>query len=311
MHLPIDTERFGGLGRLYGRAALERLARAHVAVVGVGGVGSWTVEALARSGVGRLTLIDMDDVCITNTNRQLPAVEGEIGRPKVEVLAERVRLIYPGCAVEAVSEFFLESSADRLLKPDGQPYDWVVDAVDRMSIKALLIHKACERNISVLTVGGAGGRRDPTQVRCGDLGSAGGDVLLKQVRRDLRRRHGWERGAGKDFGVPAVISAERWDSVRHPGGRGELADGLRQRLRRGVFRHRRVRVRSGGRSGAADYARLNRQLQPRRIAPEVFQAVEVAFDLVEDVDHHAAVIDHDPLAQRVAVHGVGLEVVLR
>ena len=208
MHLPIDTERFGGLGRLYGRAALERLARAHVAVVGVGGVGSWTVEALARSGVGRLTLIDMDDVCITNTNRQLPAVEGEIGRPKVEVLAERVRLIYPGCAVEAVSEFFLESSADRLSKPDGQPYDWVVDAVDRMSIKALLIHKACERNISVLTVGGAGGRRDPTQVRCGDLGSAGGDVLLKQVRRDLRRRHGWERGAGKDFGVPAVYSAE-------------------------------------------------------------------------------------------------------
>jgi len=204
----IDAERFGGLGRLYGRDALERLARAHVAVIGVGGVGSWTAEALARSGVGRLTLIDMDDVCITNTNRQLPALDGEIGRPKVEVLAERVRRINPGCAVEAVGEFFLESTADRLLTPSCQPYDWVVDAVDRMSIKSLIITKARARNISVLTVGGAGGRRDATQVRCGDLGSTGGDALLKQVRRELRRSYGWAVGAGRAFGVPAVYSAE-------------------------------------------------------------------------------------------------------
>ncbi|MEI6561564.1 MAG: tRNA threonylcarbamoyladenosine dehydratase [Verrucomicrobiota bacterium] len=205
---PIDTERFGGLGRLYGRAALERLARAHVAVIGVGGVGSWTAEALARSGVGRLTLIDMDDVCITNTNRQLPALEGEIGRPKVEVLAERIRRINPGCAVEAVTKFFLESTADRLLCPACQPFDWVVDAVDRMSIKALLITKARALDISVLTVGGAGGRRDATQVRCGDLGATGGDALLRQVRRELRHTHGWAVGRGAAFNVPAVYSAE-------------------------------------------------------------------------------------------------------
>ena len=204
----MDTERFGGLGRLYGRDALERLARAHVAVIGVGGVGSWTAEALARSGVGRLTLIDMDDVCITNTNRQLPAMEGEIGRPKVEVLAERVRRINPGCAVEAVTAFFLESTADRLLEPSGQPYDWVVDAVDRMAIKSLIITRARARAVSVLTVGGAGGRRDATQVRCGDLGSSGGDALLRQVRRELRQRHGWTIGRGEAFGVPSVYSAE-------------------------------------------------------------------------------------------------------
>lgn len=207
MHSLIDTERFGGLGRLYGRNALELLAQAHVAVVGVGGVGSWTVEALARSGVGRLTLIDMDDVCITNTNRQLPALEGEIGRSKVEVLAERVARIYPGCIVEPVTEFFLESSADRLLSP-CQSYDWIVDAVDRASIKTLLIAKAKEQGIGVLTVGGAGGRRDGTQVRCGDLGITGGDALLKQVRRELRKSYGWAAGAANNYGVPAVYSAE-------------------------------------------------------------------------------------------------------
>ncbi len=203
----IDPERFGGLGRLYGRTALEKLARAHVAVIGVGGVGSWTAEALARSGVGRLTLIDMDDVCITNTNRQLPALDGEIGRPKVEVLAERIRRINPGCTVDAVTEFFLESTADRLLAP-CQPFDWVVDAVDRMAIKSLLLAKAHERGIAVLTVGGAGGRRDPTQVRCGDLGATGGDALLRQVRRELRRTYGWTKGRGAAFGVSAVYSAE-------------------------------------------------------------------------------------------------------
>ncbi len=205
MNLTIDTERFGGLGRLYGRESLERLARAHVAIIGVGGVGSWIAEALARSGVGRLTLIDMDDICITNTNRQLPALDGEIGRLKVEVIAERMRRINPGCCVDAVPEFLTEGSADRLLAP---AYDWVVDAVDRMSIKALIIAKACERKMSVLTVGGAGGRCDPTQVRVADLARTGGDALLRQVRRDLRRTYGWASGAGNEYGVPAVYSAE-------------------------------------------------------------------------------------------------------
>jgi len=202
-----DLERFGGVARLFGCAALESLARAHVAVVGVGGVGSWTVEALARSGVGRLTLIDMDDVCITNTNRQLPAWEGTVGRPKIAVLAERVRLISPCCVVEPVYEFFLENSAEQLLAPEV-PYDWIIDAVDRVSIKALLIAKAKARGIGVVTVGGAGGRRDATQIRCGDLAHTGGDALLKQVRRELRQKYGWPKGERSDWGIPAIYSAE-------------------------------------------------------------------------------------------------------
>src|SRR4051794_7881252 len=109
------AERFGGLARLYGRAGLERLRAGHVCIVGVGGVGSWVVEALARSGVGALTLVDLDDICVTNVNRQLPALDGQIGRPKVDVLAERVRLINPECRVHAVHEYFTEGSAAPLL----------------------------------------------------------------------------------------------------------------------------------------------------------------------------------------------------
>ena len=198
-------ERFGGVGRLYGTDGLERLTRAHVAVIGVGGVGSWTVEALARSGIGHLTLIDMDDVCITNTNRQLPALASTIGRPKVEVLADRIACINPDCMVEPIPEFFLPSSAARLLEPR---YDFVVDAVDRMSIKALLLAMARERNIPALTIGGAGGRRDATAVRIADLGRTGGDRLLRQVRRELRHEYGWTTDANQEFEVPAVFSSE-------------------------------------------------------------------------------------------------------
>lgn len=197
--------RFGGVERLYGRGSLDRLRAAHVAVIGVGGVGSWTVEALARSGVGALTLIDMDDVCVTNTNRQLPAIEAEIGRQKVAVLADRVRQINPECDVRPVAEFFTASSCDRLL---ATHFDFVVDATDLMSTKARIIARSRERGLRVLTVGGSGGRRDATQVRCGDLGQSGGDKLLKVVRVKLRRDHGWARGEGNFYDVPTVFSTE-------------------------------------------------------------------------------------------------------
>jgi len=173
------NDRFGGVGRLIGRVGLERVRAAHIAVIGIGGVGSWAVEGLVRSGVGALTLIDLDDVCITNVNRQLPALDGQIGRPKVVAVAERVRLINPSCRVEAVAEFFTAASAERLLAPR---FDCVVDAIDGMANKALLIAACVKRGLSCVTVGGAGGKCDATKLRAGDLGDSTSDVLLRVVR---------------------------------------------------------------------------------------------------------------------------------
>lgn len=201
--------RFGGVERLLGRDAVARLRTARVAVVGLGGVGSWTVEALARSGVGRLTLIDLDDVCVTNTNRQLPALVDTVGQLKATVLAERVRRINPACVVEPIAEFFSESNAERLLAP---AHDCVVDAIDVLGNKARLIAAAVARGRPIVTIGGAGGRRDATRVRAGDLGDAFGDELLRLVRKKLRRDHGFAPGlhTGKvSFGVRCVWSSEQ------------------------------------------------------------------------------------------------------
>jgi tRNA A37 threonylcarbamoyladenosine dehydratase len=202
------ADRYGGVGRLFGRDGLARLRAAHVCVVGVGGVGSWVVEALARSGIGTLTLIDLDDVCVTNVNRQLPALDGQIGRPKVAVLTERVRLINPACKVSAMAEYFTAATAGRMLAPG---FDFVVDAIDGRAAKALLIAECKQRNVPVLTVGGAGGKCDATQIRAGDLGEAWGDELLRQVRRQLRVKHGFEAGTQKGkmhFGVRCIWSSE-------------------------------------------------------------------------------------------------------
>ncbi len=197
--------RFGGIGRLYGAGAMTALRAAHVAVVGVGGVGSWTVEGLARSGVGQLTLIDLDDVCVTNTNRQLPALEGNMGRPKAVALAERVRLINPDCDVTVVTEFLTATNSDRLLAP---AFSIVVDAIDGTTNKADLIGACVRLGKRCVTVGGAGGKRDASQLRVGDLGEARGDELLKMVRKKLRREHGFARGERNHYGVRCVWSAE-------------------------------------------------------------------------------------------------------
>ena len=202
-------DRFSGVGRLVGRIGLERLRRAHVAVVGVGGVGSWTVEGLARSGVGELTLIDLDDVCVTNVNRQLPALDGQIGRPKITVLAERVQAINPECRVHEIADFFTAETAGRLMSP---AFDYVVDAIDNMTNKARLIATCRDRGLSCLTVGAAGGRQDGTQIRVGDLGDAENDLLLRQVRKKLRRDFGFlpgEQRGRMNFGVRCVWSGER------------------------------------------------------------------------------------------------------
>ena len=208
-------KRFSGIGRLYGKDALDRLRQAHVCIVGLGGVGSWAVEALARSGVGELTLVDLDDVCISNVNRQLHALEGALGKPKVEVMAQRVRAINPDCALHPLQAFFLKSNAEQLLQT---PYNAVLDAIDSPSRKAILIALCRERGIPVVTTGGAGGRRDPTAIEVTDLAFASHDRLVREVRRMLRRRHSFPRGE-RAFGIECVLSRE---PVFYPAGDGTV-----------------------------------------------------------------------------------------
>lgn len=198
-------KRFDGIQKLYGSAGLARLARAHVMVVGLGGVGSWVVEALARSGVGALTLVDGDDVCVSNINRQLHAVEGTVGRPKAEVMSERVRSIHAACRVTERAAFFVRQQADDFF---SEPYDYVVDAADGVTAKATLIGHAHRRGIPVITCGAAGGKVDPAQVRVADLSEVHHDRLLMFTRKLLRKYHGFTPRGRKKFGVPAVFSPE-------------------------------------------------------------------------------------------------------
>ena len=197
-------QRFGGIARLYGRAALDRLRAAHVCVIGLGGIGSWSVEALARSGVGALTLVDLDDICITNINRQSHALPGTVGRPKVEVLAERLRAIAPDIRVHPVLEFFTAASAESIFAPR---FDYVIDAIDSLSNKCRLIALCRDRQIPLITCGAAGGRRDPTAVRITDLARASHDRLLAQVRKQLRAEHGFPRDPAA-LDVDCVYSPE-------------------------------------------------------------------------------------------------------
>lgn len=197
-------QRFGGIARLVGAAGLARLRAAHVCVVGIGGVGAWTVEALARSGVGALTLIDLDEICVTNINRQIHALDGTIGRAKVEVMAERVRQINPECRVTAAGEFFTEANAERLLAPR---FDGVVDAIDAVANKCRLLALCRARNLPVIACGAAGGRLDATAVRVADLADVTHDRLLAEVRKRLRKEHGFP-AIGKKLDVACVFSPE-------------------------------------------------------------------------------------------------------
>lgn len=199
--------RFGGIARLYGVAALPRLRVAHVAIVGLGGVGSWVAEALARTGIGTLTLIDLDEICLSNVNRQLPALDGQIGRPKVDVMAERIRAISPESRVHSRVEFFTETSADHLFPSAGPHPDVIIDAIDAVTNKVRLIAHCRSLRIPLVICGGAGGRRDPTQIRITDLVHVTHDPLAREVRKRLRRDHGFPRGE-KPFRLDCVWSSE-------------------------------------------------------------------------------------------------------
>ena len=213
----MDFERrFGGLSRLYGRAGLERLADSKVAVIGIGGVGSWVVEALARSAVGAISMFDLDHVAESNVNRQLQALEETLGQAKVVAMARRVQAINPQCSIEAVEAFI---APDNLQLVIGGGFDYVIDCIDSFRIKAALI-AACRRGrIRVITIGGAGGQIDPTLIRVADLSRTEQDPLLSKTRKLLRREYGFPANPKRRFEVPAVFSLEQ---QRYPAPEGQV-----------------------------------------------------------------------------------------
>lgn len=203
---PDYLDRFGGIGRLYGVAGLERLSQAHVCVIGIGGVGSWAAEALARSGIGAISLIDMDDICVTNTNRQIHAQNGNIGKLKVDAVAERILVINPECQVKAVMDFVTPKNMAELITTE---FDYVVDCIDSVQSKAALIAH-CKRNkIRIVTTGAAGGQIDPTQIQVADLNKTTNDPLAKRVRALLRRDYGFSRNLTRNYSIPCVYSTEQ------------------------------------------------------------------------------------------------------
>lgn len=201
--------RFAGVARLYGREAFEKLVRSRVCLIGLGGVGSWACEAFARSGICDLTLVDMDDICATNTNRQLHALDGNYGRAKAEVLAERVRAINPECSVSVKKMFITRECAAAFFTENKGRFDIVADAIDGAMNKAALIAACVAAGTPVVSSGGCAGKLDGKRVECGDLADVQGDALLKFVRRELRSRYGFPKGnSGEKTGVPVVFSRE-------------------------------------------------------------------------------------------------------
>jgi tRNA threonylcarbamoyladenosine dehydratase len=195
--------RFDRTARLLGDDGVARLASATISVFGVGGVGASAAEALVRSGVGRVILVDYDRICVTNVNRQLHAMKGTLGKPKVQVMAERLRLINPDAAIEARAEFYCAQTSARLLVPEP---DVVVDAIDNIAAKMHLIATCVRDRLRCVSAMGAAARLDPTQVRVGDLSETRVDPFARDLRRNLRRKHGLD--CTRRVGVWAVFSEE-------------------------------------------------------------------------------------------------------
>jgi len=197
------SRRWDRTGRLLGDEAMERLARARVIVFGLGGVGSYAVEGLVRSGIGHLTLVDFDQVCVTNLNRQLHATVRTVGKSKAELMAQRCREVNPECTVEPIAEFYRAENAEQLLQPG---WDFVVDAIDNVKAKLHLLHRCVELRLPVVSSMGAAGRLDPTSIRVDDLSETIMDPFAKDVRKLLRRKHGVE--TDRYTGITAVYSVE-------------------------------------------------------------------------------------------------------
>jgi len=209
---PDYERRFSGVRRLYGEQGLAKLQAAHACIIGIGGVGSWAVEALARSAVGHITLIDLDNIAESNVNRQLHAIDGIFGMAKVTAMAQRIKAINPACVVQEIEEFVTPENVAEML---NSGFDMVLDAIDDARAKVAIAAYCKKNNIQLVTVGAAGGRLDPTKIKQGDLSQVVGDRLLAKVRNQLRRDHGFPKAptsakkSAAKFGITAVYSDEQ------------------------------------------------------------------------------------------------------
>ncbi|HET6720601.1 MAG TPA: tRNA threonylcarbamoyladenosine dehydratase [Rhodocyclaceae bacterium] len=217
------NRRFAGIARLYGDAAFQSFRRAHVCVIGIGGVGTWVVEALARSAIGEMTLIDLDMIAESNTNRQIHALGDDFGRAKVEAMAARAMAINPELKIHQIEDFVTAENIGELL---ATPFDYVVDAIDDTRAKVAIAAYCRDRGLPLLTAGAAGGKIDPTQIVVDDLARTTQDALLSRMRQQLRKHYDFPRDPKRKFGIPAVFSRE---PMRRPAAGGE-ACGIDGRL---------------------------------------------------------------------------------
>ena len=200
----LDSRRFGGVSRLYGSELRARFQQATVVVAGLGGVGSWAAEALARTGIGHLVLVDFDHIAESNTNRQLHALEGQYGKAKVQAMGERMMQINPYIQLTICDEFLEPGKIDAVVPENAL----VLDATDSVQTKIALVIWSTQQNRSLVMCGAAGGKTDPTSVRCDDLSRTEQDALLAKVRQGLRQDHGFSRNLKKKIGVRAIYSHE-------------------------------------------------------------------------------------------------------
>jgi tRNA A37 threonylcarbamoyladenosine dehydratase len=200
----LESRRFGGVSRLYGPELRARFQQATVVVAGLGGVGSWAAEALARTGIGHLVLVDFDHIAESNTNRQLHALEGQYGKAKVQAMGERMMQINPEIQLTICDEFLEPGKLDAVVPENAL----VLDATDSVQTKIALVIWATQHNRSLVMCGAAGGKTDPTSVRCDDLSRTEQDALLAKVRQGLRQDHGFSRNLKKKIGVRAIYSHE-------------------------------------------------------------------------------------------------------
>lgn len=210
------NNRFGGIARLYGQQAFDIIRQSHICVIGIGGVGSWTAESLARSGIGQITLIDHDDIAESNINRQIHSLSKTIDQSKVETMAQRILQINPDCKVNVIDDFITDANCQKYLQQD---YDYVIDAIDSIKFKCAIIYY-CKRNkIPVITTGGAGGLTDPTMIDVSDLAKTWNDPLAAKVRSQLRYQYGYTKNPKRSFGIKCVFSTQQ---QRYPNDDGSV-----------------------------------------------------------------------------------------